>query len=185
VVPEPLLDAIADDDEVCAALESRWGYGSGIYSWFQELSEEEIAEVTGAQGISAPAVERLRELLIDAQPYPSAYIEKTHFEHEALLQAAFAKLGAPDPRKLTKTMIFGQRVGSSDSRLAITSPERSRELRPWLERLNVAEVVRAFDLGPREPADLWREGLEGELQQLVNCHACAAEAGHYVVSTTS
>lgn len=167
VVPEPLLDAVADDDEVCVAFESLWGYGSGMYSWFQELSEEEIAEVTGAQGISAPAVERLRELLIDAQPYPSAYIEKTHFEHEALLQAAFAKLGAPDPRKLTKTMIFGQREWSADSRLAITTPERCRELSSWIMRLNVAETA--------------PEDLAEELQQLIACHLCAAESGHYLV----
>jgi hypothetical protein len=126
-------------------------------------------------------MERLRQLLTRSQPFPSAYIEETHFEHVAMLQKAFEKFGAANPKKLAETVVFGQREWSADSRLAITTPERSRELRPWLKHLNVADVVQAFDLGPRVPGELWRDGLVMELQQLVDCHSCSAESGHYLV----
>lgn len=179
IVPQGMLTRLASDADVLSAFDCMWGYGSGMYSWFDEIDGDELDEITSEQ--SPAAVQALRELLASAQSFPSAYIEKTHEAHETMLTSAFAAAGERDPGKLASTVVYGAEEWGHDTELNIVAPDCSRSIAQAMTGLVARDIIATYDLGDRTPVPVWRDDLTRELEDLIECYRVAAQLGHPVL----
>ena len=183
IVPDALLSQLTSRKQLVSAFECMWGYGSGMYSWFEELGDDELEEILSEQ--SPEAVETLRELLTSAESFRSAYIEKTHEDHKTMLTQAFSANGAATPVQMAEEVVYGLQDWGFETELKIVSREEAAALSAHLRRLSVTEVVDCFELGERSSPQYWREKLARELQKLIDCYGLAAERGHPVLVGTT
>ena len=187
VVPQSLIHAVARDSEIANAIDAFWGHGSGMYAWFDEFDESEIAEILQERRVSQDSLSKLRELLSQQNVRSSAYIEKTHDEHENMLRTEFEKLGSPNAERLASVAIFGEMgwdwgTDRQDTAVSHVSNARCQELAALMKRIDISQTVQGFELGDRTPVNLWQESLESELSQLVDCYCEASENGHRIIT---
>lgn len=177
VVPDSLLARVSAEADVWRAFRRMWGHGSGMYVWFEQLSPAEIEEA--CEGVPPAGVAALRELLRTSRSYPNGFIGKTHEEHRAILGAAFSRVGAS--ADLARVIVDGESDLGMDTALRCTSSAACQRAVDALRRVDLREAVLAFPLGPRKPADLWRESLLQELARLTEALEAAAADGHQVI----
>lgn len=179
IVPESLLTYLKENKNVCDVFESMWCNGNGMYSWFQEIDEDEIEEIT--EGHQKQDIEQLKKTLDSATKFESAYIEKTHDILEEIIYRHFEEQKVNNARDLAKIIIYGEESWSDDNYFWLIPDSRLKELADLLKFINVKASVAAYDLGNRHPVELWREDLEMELNFLINCYSSAAKLNHYVL----
>ena len=179
IVPESLLTYLKDNKNVRDVFENMWCNGNGMYSWFKEIDEYEIEEIT--EGHKKQDVEQLKKTLEASTKFESAYIEKTHDILEEIIFRNFEDQKINNASELAKIIIYGEYSWSDDNYFWFAPLSRLKELSNLLKLINIKASVAAYDLGNRHPVDLWREDLEMELKFLIECYSEAAKLNHYIL----
>lgn len=182
VLPQRLVDAVRDDNELASAIDCLWGQGSGMFAWFNELDEPLIGEIADSRHVSRWAIRKLRDLLRSSEPVNGAYIEKTHCEHELMLRGAFAVLGASDAKELARVAVLGECDWGFGTQLAEVGHTRCLQLAKYMRQVDVSKTVLELELASRTSVELCRESLKSELKELIACYCSAADEGNSVLT---
>ncbi len=179
VVSDLLLSRFEADPQLRSAFASMWGYGSGMYAWFDQLTASEVAQITHKQ--EPAVVDELRQLLRAAEAFPHAYIEKTHEEHVAVLTMAFAESQVEQPGELAQSVVYGTRQWTLDTELSILPAEELGRLSNHLRRISVVEAVNRARHREKLSIEYYRDAVSRELTELVECYCVAADRTHSIL----
>ena len=188
IVPQTWLDSLINDPDLISVFCSMWGYGSGMYFWFNEIEELELEDIVSEH--SKTTVNTLRELLSSMESFSSAYIEKTHKAHITMLSSEFAAAGASNPEEFARIVVDGYEEWGHGTDLAITNPQHCTSMAVLMKDFVVADILDEHSSKFPAPTESWQrqsltwhlQDLKQELQGLIDCYCLAARMNHPVLT---
>jgi hypothetical protein len=206
-LPRRVVKAIVADASARLVLQSLWRQGAGAWTALQEFERSELLQYLGDGGFDEDqaegALDCFERIVAEAAAAgvagTSAYVEKTHDLHEAMLRNSFRERGFAEAEELASIAIGGPReVETIGEELWCTPEDAVRRVGDAVRALDVDRALKALPGLGAELTDTldWMSSVERhahlearahdlelrrELAQLCGLYAEAGALGHVVL----
>jgi len=174
VWPHSLADKVVQDADAWGAFRALWGHGSGMHDWFDELDDEELAEILA--DVRREGADRLRAALASAPAHPSAFLYKSMAAHLSIMRTAFGS----GREQLADIALHGGRAVRPGDALRVIEHGECRTIYETLKASDLDALVRSNCAPSGCHPD--EEALHSELGELMEVYRLATEDGHQVIT---